>query len=118
MSRKAAVKKSSVYKIDLTQIDGDGAFPCPKCGIKISPEDESEEVYKIIKTKAKGDELAELILICNKCESKIKLVGAHKVGGGINDCLIELKNAYAIGHKFWIRVQPDTDKAVVLPACV
>jgi len=24
---------------DLTKIDGDGDFPCPRCGIVISPED-------------------------------------------------------------------------------
>ncbi len=73
--KKAATKKDVMYTVDLTKIDGDGAFPCPKCGEIISPDDESEEVYTILETKVKGDELAELILMCKKCGSKIRLVG-------------------------------------------
>ncbi|RLI43384.1 hypothetical protein DRO59_01200 [Candidatus Bathyarchaeota archaeon] len=75
MMKKAATKKDVMYTVDLTKIDGDGAFPCPKCGEIISPDDESEEVYTILETKVKGDELAELILMCKKCGSKIRLVG-------------------------------------------
>ena len=73
--KKAATKKDVMYTVDLTKIDGDGAFPCPKCGVIISPDDESEEVYTILETKVKGDKLAELILMCKKCGSKIRLVG-------------------------------------------
>jgi len=73
--KKAVVKKSVMYTIDLTKIDGDGAFPCPKCGSIISPDDETEEIYQIVETRAKNDELAEVILMCNKCKSTIKLVG-------------------------------------------
>jgi len=75
MMKKAAVKKSIMYTIDLTKINGDGAFPCPKCGNILSPDDETEEVYQIVETRVKNDELAELVLICNKCGSTIKLVG-------------------------------------------
>ena len=73
--RKPAVKKGEIYTVDLTKIDGDGAFPCPKCGVMISPDDETEEIYTIAETKVKNDELAELTLTCNKCRSKIKLTG-------------------------------------------
>jgi len=75
MMKKEAVKKNIHYTIDLTKIDGDGAFPCPKCGTIISPDDETEEVYQIVETRVKDDELAELILMCSKCGSRIKLVG-------------------------------------------
>lgn len=75
MMKKAAVKKGEIYTVDLTKIDGDGAFPCPKCGVMISPDDETEEIYQIVETKVKGDALAELILQCNKCGSTIRLVG-------------------------------------------
>jgi predicted RNA-binding Zn-ribbon protein involved in translation (DUF1610 family) len=75
MMKKETVKKSMMYTVDLTKIDGDGAFPCPKCGSIISPDDESEEVYQIVETKVKNDELAELMLTCNKCGITIKLVG-------------------------------------------
>jgi ribosomal protein S27AE len=72
---KNVAKKSAAYIVDLTKIDGDGAFPCPKCGVVISPDDETEEIYRIVDTKVKGDNLAELIILCNKCGSTIRLVG-------------------------------------------
>jgi predicted RNA-binding Zn-ribbon protein involved in translation (DUF1610 family) len=75
MMKKPAVKKSPTYTIDLTKIDGDGAFPCPKCGTLISPDDETEETYQIVETKVKNDDLEELILSCKKCGTSIKLVG-------------------------------------------
>lgn len=65
----------AIVKVDITQIEGDGDFPCPKCGVIISPEDETETVYKIVDTRVKNEELEELVIQCNKCESKIRLVG-------------------------------------------
>ncbi len=73
--KKETTKKNMIYTVDLTKIDGDGAFPCPKCGTLISPDDETEETYKIVDTKVEGDELSELILTCNKCGSTIRLTG-------------------------------------------
>ncbi len=64
-----------LYTVDLTKIDGDGAFPCPKCEAIISPDDETEEIYQIVDTKVEGDNLAELTIVCNKCGSTIRLVG-------------------------------------------
>ena len=75
MMKKPAVKKSMVYTIDLTKIDGDGAFPCPKCGSMISPDDESDKTYEIVETKVRNDDLEELVLTCKKCGIRIKLVG-------------------------------------------
>jgi len=75
MMKKSMSKKSVPYTIDLTQIEGDGSFPCPKCGTVISPEDESEEVYKIVDTKIVNDELVELVIMCGNCGSNIKLAG-------------------------------------------
>jgi len=69
------VKQPLVYVVDLTKIKGAGDFPCPNCGVAISPEDETEDVYRILKTKVKGESLEELIILCNKCGSKIRLVG-------------------------------------------
>lgn len=74
MMKKEAVRKD-IYTIDLTKIDGDGAFPCPKCGTMISPDDDTEENYHIVQTKVKKDELEELVLSCNKCRTAIKLTG-------------------------------------------
>jgi hypothetical protein len=75
MMKKSMSKKTVSYTIDLTQIDGDGSFPCPKCGTLISPEDETEEVYKIVDTKVINDELVELVIMCSECSSNIKLTG-------------------------------------------
>ena len=75
MMKKTAMKKDMMYTIDLTRIDGDGAFPCPKCGTMISPDDESEENYEIIDTKVVNDELSELVINCAKCQSTIKITG-------------------------------------------
>lgn len=69
------MKQSQAYTIDLTKIDGTGDFPCPRCGIKISPEDETEKVYHILKTKLKNDSLEELVILCHKCGSRIHIVG-------------------------------------------
>jgi hypothetical protein len=68
--------RKKTYKIDLTSIEGGGDFPCPKCGILFSPDDESEEVYTIIETYI-GDEdnLETMIIRCNKCKSTINLEG-------------------------------------------
>ncbi len=63
------------FLIDLSEIDGDGSFKCPKCGMSISPEDESEDNYKIVDTKVKNDELVELVITCGKCESTLRLTG-------------------------------------------
>ena len=75
MMKKSMSKKSVPYTIDLTQIEGDGSFPCPKCGTVISPEDETEEVYKIVDTKIVNDELVELVIMCGTCRNNIKLTG-------------------------------------------
>ncbi len=63
------------YTIDLIAIEGDGSFPCPKCGMSISPEDETETNYKIVDTKVVNGELAELVISCGKCRSILKLTG-------------------------------------------
>jgi len=65
----------AIFTVDITQIEGDGDFSCPKCGVVISPDDKTEAVYKIIDTKVKKHNLEELVILCNKCESKIRLVG-------------------------------------------
>ena len=68
-------KKSPEYTINLVAIEGEGAFPCPKCGTTISPDDETEMNYKIVDTKIVNDELAELVVACGKCKSIIRITG-------------------------------------------
>jgi predicted RNA-binding Zn-ribbon protein involved in translation (DUF1610 family) len=75
MMKKSISKKSLIYTVNLAEIDGDGSFPCPKCAAVISPEDETEESYKIVDTKIVNDELVELVIMCSSCGSNIKLTG-------------------------------------------
>jgi len=64
-----------MFTIDLARIEGNGDFPCPNCGVSISPDDQTENVYTIVDTRMKGEDLEELTIQCNKCRSKIRLVG-------------------------------------------
>jgi predicted RNA-binding Zn-ribbon protein involved in translation (DUF1610 family) len=75
MMMKNLEKKDSEFKIDLTCVERDGSFSCPKCGMSISPDDENEENYQILDTSVVNDELAELKISCGKCGSVIKLTG-------------------------------------------
>jgi len=74
-AKMKAKREQEIFKIDLTKIEGDGDFPCPKCGAVISPDDQTEEAYSIVDTKMKGDMLEELVVVCNKCSSRIHIVG-------------------------------------------
>ncbi len=75
MTKKDSSIESLSYSVDLTVMDGDGTFPCPKCGTIISPEDETEEIYRIVNTKVMNDQLVELVIECGTCKSKIILTG-------------------------------------------
>ena len=75
MMKKLEKKNAAQYQINLVAIEGDGSFACPKCGVMISPEDETEQNYRIINTKIVNDELAELVISCGKCKSIIVITG-------------------------------------------
>ena len=74
MMKKTITKKSTGYTIDLTKIDGDGAFPCPRCGSVISPDDTTDETYTV-EPKVENDQVTELAIVCKKCGTTIRLVG-------------------------------------------
>ncbi|UCH32000.1 MAG: hypothetical protein JSV05_00985 [Candidatus Bathyarchaeota archaeon] len=63
------------YTIDLKKVKGKGGFKCPKCEIKISPDDETEDTFTILEPVMKENSLAEIVLKCNKCASQIHLIG-------------------------------------------
>ena len=64
-----------VFTVDLAIIDGNGDFPCPCCGVSISPEDTTDSVYTIVDTQMNDEALEELTIQCNKCGTKIRLTG-------------------------------------------
>jgi len=67
------------YDVNLNVIDGSGDFPCPRCGITISPEDESEETYSIVETSFNNGNLLEIVILCNSCGSSLSLHGFEKI---------------------------------------
>lgn len=69
------MKQLLKYQVDLTKIQGDGDFNCPKCGVTISPDDETDEVYCVLEKKFGNESLDELIIQCQKCRSEIRLIG-------------------------------------------
>jgi DNA-directed RNA polymerase subunit RPC12/RpoP len=69
------MKQTHAYVLDLTKIDGNGDFSCPRCGTAISPDDYTEEAYSILETKVNSHGLEELVIRCNKCASKLHLTG-------------------------------------------
>ena len=75
MMMKKLQNNETAYTIDLVAIEGDGSFPCPKCGMSISPEDETEANYKIVDTTVVNGDLTELVVSCGKCKSILKLTG-------------------------------------------
>ena len=69
------VKQVLVHDIDLLELDGQGDFLCPFCGTKISPDDETEDVYSVLEAKVRNNTLAGLLIRCNNCSNKILLTG-------------------------------------------
>jgi hypothetical protein len=69
------MRQIHAYKIDLTKIEGNGDFACPRCGTKISPDDQTETVYSILGSKVNSNGLEEVIICCRKCSSHIHLTG-------------------------------------------
>jgi|WetSurSiteA1Bulk_404760.scaffolds.fasta_scaffold330029_1 hypothetical protein len=76
MMLKKLDKKPSQYTIEIDIIKEDGSFECPECGKTISPDEpESEDTYQIADTIPVGDGLIDLVFICAKCKSRIKVQG-------------------------------------------
>ena len=64
------------FRIDLREIEGDGEFHCPACGVTISPDDYSGLTYWILDVKTKIDgRVEEVIVQCGTCGIIICLDG-------------------------------------------
>jgi hypothetical protein len=83
MMNKQTLKKPKIQSIDLNSLDGEGSFACPNCGTRISPDDESDESYKILDTKVVGVELVELLISCGTCGMRLKLTGFEQGIDGV-----------------------------------
>ena len=69
------MEQKQAYEVDIAKIAGKGDFPCPRCGIVISPDETTEDTYRIIEPKVNSHGLEEVVICCNKCESQIHLTG-------------------------------------------
>jgi transcription initiation factor IIE alpha subunit len=69
------MEQTHAYKLDLTKIDGDGDFSCPRCGSIISPDDTTEKTYWVLEPKVNTHGLEEIVICCNMCKSHIHLTG-------------------------------------------
>ena len=69
------MQHAQVFRLDLTKIEGNGDFSCPRCGSTISPDETEEKTYCIVEPKVNSHGLEELIICCNKCKSNIYLTG-------------------------------------------
>jgi hypothetical protein len=73
---KKQQEKKCEHTINLANVNSeDGSFACPRCGVSISPDDESEDNYEIMDTKVVDGELAELDIACGKCGCLVKVTG-------------------------------------------
>mgnify|MGYP006269815411 CR=1 FL=1 len=63
------------FLIDLAAVRGKGEFNCPRCGTKISPDDETDRNYTVLEAVMKRDNLDKIVLQCNRCRSQIYLTG-------------------------------------------
>lgn len=73
--RGLKVKQVLAHKINLIELKGKGDLLCPCCRTKISPNDETEEVYSILEPKVRNNTLESLLIRCNNCSNKILLTG-------------------------------------------
>ncbi len=69
------MEQTQAYKLDLTEMEGNGDFSCPRCGNVISPDETNEESYNILEPKVNSHGLEEIVICCNKCQSQIHLTG-------------------------------------------
>ena len=69
------MEKSLIYTVVFANLQEDGTFLCPNCGVKISPNDETEDVYCILESKLIDNKLEEISILCKNCKSIIKLIG-------------------------------------------
>ena len=84
---KMRTQQIKAYKLDISKTGMDGAFLCPSCGIKISPDDRSDDNYIIQDTVMKNNEMDEVIIYCKRCLSVIQLSGFSEISKRSQDRL-------------------------------
>jgi len=75
INKVSEMRQTQAYKLDLTKIDGNGDFPCPRCRSIISPDETAEKTYIILEPRVNSHGLEEIVICCNTCKSHIHLTG-------------------------------------------
>lgn len=66
--------KGRLYKVKVVELKDNQTFPCPNCGAKIDPTDDSDTIYKVVKTNLdKKSTLKSMIIDCLGCKDRIEL---------------------------------------------
>jgi len=69
------VNQKLIFNVNLLKLGGKGDFLCPCCGIMISPDDETEDVYSVLEAEVRNDLLENLLIQCNNCSNEILITG-------------------------------------------
>jgi len=73
--KQRTANQLTVYRMELDEINKNGALPCPSCGAHISPDDQTEEVYTLLDVNMGNYGLEEIVVQCNRCQSQIYIRG-------------------------------------------
>lgn len=68
------LNKEKEFSITPNQLDKNGSFLCPKCKNRISPDDYDEIAYTILEPIMVKNELVALLIQCNNCKTKVKIM--------------------------------------------
>jgi len=99
--RQRTTQQIKEYRINLDHTSKDGAFLCPNCGIRISPDDHSEVTYTIHEAILKDNNLYAVVLCCKRCLSFIHLEGfveIEKISQSIKAKEKTRKDLFYINH--------------------
>jgi hypothetical protein len=101
------MKQKLEYKVDLTKTEGEGEFPCPRCGAKISPDEEPGETYDILDYVEKEDgSVEEIAVTCKKCRSTIHIIGFETLDDSEPDDDPSVQDGHLLGTpKSGLRMQ-------------
>ena len=64
------------YVISVHELENDASFKCPRCGVCISPDDETNDNYEILDPKVNDkDHLSDVVFQCKRCGCIITVTG-------------------------------------------
>ncbi len=78
--KKTITQQIKAYKLDISQTKEDGSFSCPNCGIRISPDDRSDNKYIVHDTKMRDANLSEVVISCKRCLTLTHLIIKNEKG--------------------------------------